>query len=297
MVARRPEGLDTLVGEGGVGLSAGERQRVALARAFLRDAPLLLLDEPTANLDGATEDEVLMAIRRLMGGRTVILVAHRPALVALADRVVDLSSGGGGGMSSTVAPRDGASSRARRTAAVDRGSLLGAGAIGAGIGLLATSAWLISRAAQHPHGVDALALGIVAVQFFGLSKGLLRYGQRLVRPRRRISRPGGPAGPGLRAARGAGTGRPPGVPQWRSDGAVRPRRRIAAGPARAGDLPVRDRDSGPGPWTVALVWLILPAAGADPAGRAAARRDRAAVADRPRSPGVARRGRPPRAAS
>ena len=58
-------------------------------------------------------------------------------------------------------------------------SLLGAGAIGAGIGLLATSAWLISRAAQHPTE-NALALGIVAVQFFGLSKGILRYGQRLV---------------------------------------------------------------------------------------------------------------------
>ena len=53
---------------------------------------LLLLDEPTANLDGATEEEVLMAIRRLIRGRTVILVAHRPALVALADRVVDLGS-------------------------------------------------------------------------------------------------------------------------------------------------------------------------------------------------------------
>jgi thiol reductant ABC exporter CydD subunit len=91
VVARRPEGLDTAVGEGGVGISAGERQRVALARAFLRDAPLLLLDEPTANLDGATEDEALMAIRRLMVGRTVILVAHRAALVALADRIVDLS--------------------------------------------------------------------------------------------------------------------------------------------------------------------------------------------------------------
>ena len=90
VVARRPEGLDTVLGEGGVGLSAGERQRVALARAFLHDAPLVLLDEPTANLDGATEEEVLMAIRRLMRGRTVILVAHRPALVALADRVVDL---------------------------------------------------------------------------------------------------------------------------------------------------------------------------------------------------------------
>jgi ATP-binding cassette, subfamily C, bacterial CydCD len=89
-VAGLPKGLDTMLGERGVGLSAGERQRVALARAFLRDAPLLLLDEPTANLDGRTEDEVLQAVRRLARGRTVVLVAHRPALLALADRVVAL---------------------------------------------------------------------------------------------------------------------------------------------------------------------------------------------------------------
>ena len=83
--------LDTRVGDRGVGLSAGERQRLALARAFLRDAPVLLLDEPTAGLDGATEAEVVDTIRRLVDGRTVILVAHRPALVALADRVIDLA--------------------------------------------------------------------------------------------------------------------------------------------------------------------------------------------------------------
>ncbi len=80
-----------MLGDRGAGLSAGERQRVALARAFLRDAPLLLLDEPTANLDGQTEQEVVEAIRRLSRGRTVVLVAHRPALMALADRVLSLA--------------------------------------------------------------------------------------------------------------------------------------------------------------------------------------------------------------
>jgi ATP-binding cassette subfamily C protein CydCD len=96
LVGRLPRGLDSLLGEGGVGLSAGERQRVALARAFLRDAPLLLLDEPTANLDGQTEADVLEALQRLSAGRTVVLVAHRPALLAMADRVVDLTLAGAG---------------------------------------------------------------------------------------------------------------------------------------------------------------------------------------------------------
>ncbi len=91
VVARLPDGLRTVLGEGGVGLSTGERQRVALARAFVRDAPLLLLDEPTANLDGETEAVVLTAIRRLVVGRTVIMAAHRPSLLALADRVVSLA--------------------------------------------------------------------------------------------------------------------------------------------------------------------------------------------------------------
>jgi thiol reductant ABC exporter CydD subunit len=90
-VRRLPHGLDTVLGDAGAGLSAGERQRVALARAFLRDAPLLLLDEPTAGLDGQTEQDVAEAIGRLSRGRTVVLVAHRPALVALADRVLALT--------------------------------------------------------------------------------------------------------------------------------------------------------------------------------------------------------------
>ena len=93
LVARLPDGLGTVLGEDGAGLSAGERQRLALARAFLRDAPLLLLDEPTANLDGDTEDQVLGAVRRLMRGRTALVVAHRPALAAMADRVVSMTAG------------------------------------------------------------------------------------------------------------------------------------------------------------------------------------------------------------
>ena len=79
-----------MLGEQGSGLSVGERQRVALARAFLRRTPVLLLDEPTANLDGETEEQVRSALQRLVDGRTVILVAHRPALTQLADRVLEL---------------------------------------------------------------------------------------------------------------------------------------------------------------------------------------------------------------
>lgn len=91
VVDRLPHGPDTMLGSDGVGLSAGERQRVALARVFLRDAPLLLLDEPTAGLDGRTEEGVLDAVCRLTEDRTVLIAAHRPSLLALADRVVHLA--------------------------------------------------------------------------------------------------------------------------------------------------------------------------------------------------------------
>ncbi|MFJ6249524.1 thiol reductant ABC exporter subunit CydD [Streptomyces sp. NPDC092045] len=94
-VAELPDGIETPLGEDGTGLSAGQRQRLALARAFLADRPLLLLDEPTAALDGETEAGVVDAVRRLAADRTVLLVVHRPALLAVADRVVGLGTNTG----------------------------------------------------------------------------------------------------------------------------------------------------------------------------------------------------------
>jgi ATP-binding cassette subfamily C protein CydD len=92
-VSRMPDGYDTPVGEGGTRLSGGEKQRLAIARAFLRDAPFLILDEPTANLDEESGEVVLDALRALARSRTVLLISHRPEPVLLADRVVSLASG------------------------------------------------------------------------------------------------------------------------------------------------------------------------------------------------------------
>ena len=89
-----PHGLDTPVGEGGYGLSGGQAQRVAIARAFLKDAPLLLLDEPTAHLDPATEADVLDSLRRLTLNRTVILATHSVQAQAFGGRRIDLAAGG-----------------------------------------------------------------------------------------------------------------------------------------------------------------------------------------------------------
>ncbi len=94
VAAGLPDGFATPVGELGEVLSAGQRQRVGLARALARtSAGLVLLDEPTARLDSRTESAVLSATRRLLPGRTAVLVAHRPAMVSLAERVVELRGG------------------------------------------------------------------------------------------------------------------------------------------------------------------------------------------------------------
>lgn len=83
-------------GQGGLGLSAGQCQRLALTRILLGDAPLVVLDEPTAHLDAGAEQVVLAALTALRdAGRTVVVVAHRPALIARADHVVSLSGGTG----------------------------------------------------------------------------------------------------------------------------------------------------------------------------------------------------------
>jgi len=88
-----PGGYETVVGEGGRPLSAGEGQRVALARAFLREARLVVLDEPTANLDPVNAHAVGEAMQRLSGGRAVLVIAHRPELALRADRIVRLEAG------------------------------------------------------------------------------------------------------------------------------------------------------------------------------------------------------------
>ncbi|MFD9935442.1 thiol reductant ABC exporter subunit CydD [Streptomyces massasporeus] len=204
-----PEGVDTALGEDGAGLSAGQRQRLALARAFLADRPVLLLDEPTAALDGATEAEVVAAVRRLAAGRTVLLVVHRPALLEVADRVVRLEepqttaalpvapvvARGAGTRSDEAEVRVPAEpveepasgdvlARVRAMSGARRGRLglallLGSLALGSAVGLMATSGWLISRASQHPP-VLYLMMAVTATRAFGIGRAVFRYAERLV---------------------------------------------------------------------------------------------------------------------
>ncbi|MEU2374437.1 thiol reductant ABC exporter subunit CydD [Streptomyces misionensis] len=208
-----PEGAGTVLGEDGAGLSAGQRQRLALARAFLADRPLLVLDEPTAALDGVTEAEVVSAVRRLAAGRTVLVVVHRPALLEVADRVVRLESTEPAGVLGEPAPLDarpatrspgpedefaepasapaGQPGRARSALARVRGLgaawrgrlglawLLGSLALGSAVGLMATSGWLISRASQQPP-VLYLMVAVTATRAFGIGRAVFRYAERLV---------------------------------------------------------------------------------------------------------------------
>jgi ATP-binding cassette subfamily B protein len=92
-ILRQPQGYATIIGERGDRLSGGERQRIALARAFLRDAPILILDEPTSSIDVATEAEIMRATEELMNGRTTFMIAHRLSTLRLCDIVVRLEQG------------------------------------------------------------------------------------------------------------------------------------------------------------------------------------------------------------
>jgi ATP-binding cassette subfamily C protein CydCD len=203
-----PQGADTVLGEDGTGLSAGQRQRLALARAFLADRPVLLLDEPTAALDGATEAGVVEAVRRLAVGRTVLLVVHRPALLGVADRVVrlggtelperveaapkragapslDVETGESRAMALGPTPTaGGVLARVRAMSGARRGRLclallLGSLALGSAVGLMATSGWLISRASQQPP-VLYLMVAVTATRAFGIGRAVFRYAERLV---------------------------------------------------------------------------------------------------------------------
>jgi ATP-binding cassette subfamily B protein len=93
LILRLPEGFETITGERGMALSAGERQRVALARALLRKPSVLILDEPTSALDAETEQIIAEQLRRSLYGRTVVIITHRPALAAIADQIVILKDG------------------------------------------------------------------------------------------------------------------------------------------------------------------------------------------------------------
>jgi ATP-binding cassette, subfamily C, bacterial CydD len=93
VTATLPRGLDTVIGEGGYGLSGGQAQRVAIARAYLKNAPLLLLDEPTSHLDPTTEQEVLDSLKRLALGRTVVLASHSSAAHGFGGRRLDIRDG------------------------------------------------------------------------------------------------------------------------------------------------------------------------------------------------------------
>lgn len=88
-----PEGYQTVLGDGGSGLSGGQRQRVAIARAFLKDAPILILDEATASLDAESEAQIQHELDRLVEGRTALIVAHRFSSIRVATRILVFEDG------------------------------------------------------------------------------------------------------------------------------------------------------------------------------------------------------------
>ena len=194
-----PLGLDTPLGEDGAGLSAGQRARLALARVVLANRPYVILDEPTAHLDAETEQIMLAALTRMAQHATVIVVAHRSAVVGAADHLIVLSAPEGSATPSEPTPPADRSAavtavtstpapapetdpvptpvNARRRLAL--ATALATAASVSGVALTATAGWLIARSAQHPP-VLYLMVAIVSVRTFGLARPALRYAERLV---------------------------------------------------------------------------------------------------------------------
>ena len=216
-----PSAYQTLVGERGVRLSSGQAQRIALARAFLKDAPLLILDEPTSHLDPETDTHMQDSIHQLIHNRTVLIIAHRQSTLDNAENIIRLSRGknvqGDVFNSSstdvdigTHLPITGLNEQPRMmvpsitTSTEDEklptsklsgvrlfnllipfwgqvvlSILLGFATILSSVGLMATAAYIISAAALHP-SIAELQVAIVGVRFFGISRGVFRYLERLV---------------------------------------------------------------------------------------------------------------------